>query len=108
MKYLTHKAFQREGLGPDTGAVMLKTTMPKSEVSQPQHGGLRGAVSQRARTKPELCMCWFRGTRAPKPFWDSVSQLVLPSLPPSIRNHSEQSLMVLLAVFHSYLLIRAC
>lgn len=45
MKYLVHKAFQCARLGPDMGAVMLKTTTSKSEVPQPQHGGLRGAAA---------------------------------------------------------------
>lgn len=35
MKYLAHKAFQCARLGPDMGAMMLKTTIPKSEVLQP-------------------------------------------------------------------------
>lgn len=34
MKYLACKAFQCARLGPDVGAVILKTTIPKSEVPQ--------------------------------------------------------------------------
>lgn len=89
MKYLARKAFQYERLGPGTGAVMLKTTVPKSEVPQPQHGGLGGAaVAQGAgpwgpqgTLLPASAQELVGGHRHQSLSWDSVSQIRLPLTP---------------------------
>lgn len=76
MKYLACKAFQCARLGPDMGAGMLKTTIPKSEVphqrcsSCPGSGavGLQVPLPPARVQAPLLGMDWFGRTQASKPF----------------------------------------